>query len=376
MNPNPTGMQATSKASDRGVSNLMCLPWTPREIEERVLMEQAREEARDNSTFEENWKFATKDLKEPPNNYWLLHQNVCTLASLLFVLYGAQCDLYSAVVELIAILNDRECTTAYTAFTPLYCRKISWAVYVDCRHFFSQKLRPANFRSNIPKYARARLRDIHSDVLYQKPIYRSSFPLAWDAKPKPKPVGEGAVGATGGNQVGGGYQSKLKTGGIGSSGGGYGGGGRQGHGNVNPAYAHVHPKIRKMMSGLYEKFEGKVRIQEIMENAGLTWESMPKLPGCTNRLTGACEMCWNHLVGVCPYGSKCNWILTHDDGEKLPNEFVDKVVAALQPGVDAMMKEGFRRKRKEAGVGFFGKPVPVPSGTSPYGPGGENKRRK
>jgi hypothetical protein len=45
MNPNPTGMQATSKASDRGVSNLMCLPWTPREIEERVLMEHAREEA-------------------------------------------------------------------------------------------------------------------------------------------------------------------------------------------------------------------------------------------------------------------------------------------------------------------------------------------
>ena len=52
-------------------------------------------------------------------------------------------------------------------------------------------------------------------------------------------------------------------------------------------------------------------------------------------------MCWNHLVGVCPYGNKCDWILTHDDGEKLPNEFVDKVVAALQPGVDAMMKEDF-----------------------------------
>jgi hypothetical protein len=80
-------------------------------------------------------------------------------------------------------------------------------------------------------------------------------------------------------------------------------------------------------------------------------------------------MCWNHLVGVCPYGNKCDWILMHDDGEKLPIEFVDKVVAALQPGVDAMMKEGFRRKRKEAGVGFFGKPLPVPSDTSPYGPG-------
>jgi hypothetical protein len=183
--------------------------------------------------------------------------------------------LYSAVVELIAILNDRECTTAYTAFTPLYCRKISWAVYIDCRHFFSQKLCPANFRSNVPKYARARLRDIHSDVLYQKPIYRSSFPIAWDAKPKAKP-GEVSTGATVGNQGGGEYQNKLKTGGVGNIGGGDGGGGCQGNGNVNPAYAHVHPKIRKMMSGLYEKFEGKVRIQEIMErNAGLTWESMP-----------------------------------------------------------------------------------------------------
>jgi hypothetical protein len=379
MNPNPTGLQATSKASDRGVSNLMCLLWTPREIEERILMEQAREESKDNSTFEENWKFATKDLKEPPNNYWLLHQNVCTLAALLFVLYGAQCDLYIAVTELIAILNDRECTTAYRAFTPLYCRKISWAVYVDCRNFFTAKFRPSNFRLNNPKYARSRLRDIHSEVLYQKPIHRSSFPMAWEAKPKPNLAEAGTSLGGGGNNTttggGGNHNARQREqggrsgqGGQGG-GGGYGGGGRQGNGNLNPAFTHVCPKIRKMMAGLYEKFDGKLNIQEIMENANMTWDDMPKLAACTNRLSGKCEMCWNHVVGICRWGDGCDWIATHDDGAKLPTEFVDRVVSALQPGVDVMMKDGYRRKRKEAGVGFFGRPVPVPSGTSSYGPG-------
>jgi hypothetical protein len=124
-----------------------------------------------------------------------------------------------------------------------------------------------------------------------------------------------------------------------------------------------------MMAGLYEKFDGKLNIQEIMENANMTWDDMPKLAACTNRLSGKCEMCWNHVVGICRWGDGCDWIATHDDGAKLPTEFVDRVVSALQPGVDVMMKDGYRRKRKEAGVGFFGRPVPVPSGTSSYGPG-------
>jgi hypothetical protein len=93
MEPNPSGCVGTSKASDRGVSNMMCLPRTIQEIQERLEKERMARDTESNRTMSEAVKLATSSLKEPPLSYYTLKLMIATFSALLFVLYGVECDL-------------------------------------------------------------------------------------------------------------------------------------------------------------------------------------------------------------------------------------------------------------------------------------------
>jgi hypothetical protein len=69
MEPNPSGCVGTQKASDRGVSNMMCLPRTIQEIQDRLEKEALARETSQNRTMNEAIKLATSSLKEPPAGY-------------------------------------------------------------------------------------------------------------------------------------------------------------------------------------------------------------------------------------------------------------------------------------------------------------------
>jgi hypothetical protein len=94
MEPNPSGCVGTQKASDRGVSNMMCLPRTIQEIQERLEKEALARDTVANRTMNKAVKLAANSLKEPPAGYYTLKLNIATLLTLLFVLYGWSCHLY------------------------------------------------------------------------------------------------------------------------------------------------------------------------------------------------------------------------------------------------------------------------------------------
>jgi hypothetical protein len=62
---------------------------------------------------------------------------------------------------------------------------------------------------------------------------------------------------------------------------------------------HVHPIIKKAMSPVMKNFNGKITILEIMDAAKVGWRDMPMLEKCRNKVTGYCEVCWNHRCGKC-----------------------------------------------------------------------------
>ncbi len=114
MEPNPSGCVGTSKASERGVSNMMCLLWTIKEIQEQLEKERMARETSGNRTMNEALKLSSSCLKEPPASYYTLKLMVATFAALLFVLYGVECELYDKMLKVYEILRlDEVSMTAH-----------------------------------------------------------------------------------------------------------------------------------------------------------------------------------------------------------------------------------------------------------------------
>jgi hypothetical protein len=180
MEPNPSGCVGTSKASDRGVSNMMCLPRTIQEIAERLEKERIARETQANRTMIEAVKLSTSSLKEPPYSYCTLKLNLATLAALLFVLYGVDCELYVKVLKVYEILKLEEVSVLAHKYTPYVCRTVTWAIYDDCRSFFYKRLTPRNFLTTSIRWPHSLMDDIMADVRFVRPIYRPTFPVAWD----------------------------------------------------------------------------------------------------------------------------------------------------------------------------------------------------
>lgn len=85
-------------------------------------------------------------------------------------------------------------------------------------------------------------------------------------------------------------------------------------------------------------------IQEIMQNANIWWEDLPKCEHFVNQMTGANELCWNHVVGACKFGIKCMYAGSHVSGKKLPADFVEQVAALFKPGLAKMLSNDYDRR--------------------------------
>ena len=171
MNPNP-GRLASLANCERGVSNMGNIPKPPKEIEERLNKERAARAAAGNMSYKEQLALLSSTPKKPPENYYSLKMNVATTCAQIFVLYGKLCDLYTNLLGLLDILKGAECKQNVAAFTPLFCRQVSWAIYMDCRSFFShsQKKMPQDFLRAQVQFSKSLLKDVYSNVLWQTPV--------------------------------------------------------------------------------------------------------------------------------------------------------------------------------------------------------------
>jgi hypothetical protein len=352
VNPNPTETTGTAEASDRGVSNLICLPRTAKEIEQRKLQEQARDGCE--LTYKEKWALTSgKNTRNPPQGYYTLRLMVATTCSLLYTLYGRKCDLYLKFLEILNILKEKPVKEQSAGFTALKCRTYTWAMYDDCRTFFCQRLLPQDFNTPRVKFPYSLLPDIYSNIRFVNEVQRANFPIAWDDKDN-----------EGGKQPG--KNTQSGGGGGGNSGGVSGdrsGGGAEYQVPTLPPnsgstttqdLAHLHPKIRAAMKPLHDKYKGKVLIQEVMENANLWWNDLPKHEPTINKITGQDEICWNFVTGKCKFGPRCAFVANHVPGKALPDSFAEELVNKLQPGINKMLAADYDRNERYRKRAFGG----------------------
>ena len=127
-------------------------------------------------------KLEENNLKEPPSTYYTLKLMIATSMELVFTCYGPKCKWYKAAMRLYNVLICKEVAAMTNAFTPLYCRMVTWAMYDDARSFFAQRLMPQDFNTSEIDWPESLLNDILSDVQYVKPIFCANFPAAWEEK--------------------------------------------------------------------------------------------------------------------------------------------------------------------------------------------------
>ena len=400
--PNPTKMSGTSRVSDVEFTNLVCLPLRPAEIEAKFIAEQAASSTEANRTKNEKEKQLKGESRNPPNNYWGVKLNVATTAALVSVCYGEKNRLYANLLHIYEILKEDNVVQASLAFTPLYCRQITWAIIDDMKSYFTKRLMPEHFKKGFVVFPKSYLSDIFSDLQFLRPIVRMTLPYSWrESSPSDLP---GGLGDGGGNDNG---TSRRKQGGGrgGNTGGANGGlpsafsqypmlGGQQQW--QQPGYippppppgpspymcppvgtnlSHLHPKMQMFMQE-YHSLVKKHHVNSILQRAGITQFDLPVLREHTNTHTGKSTLCWNYLTGECFYGDACYFAAGHVPGSRLPVEFIEDAMNRLRPGVEAIVKDlkagkpkdGYKRPYGSTGSG--GNP-------SPYGPAGDraNKRR-
>lgn len=129
-------------------------------------------------------------------------------------------------------------------------------------------------------------------------------------------------------------------------------------------FEHMHPKLKAALKEFHKKFQGRSMIHEIMTQAKIGWHDMPKLQATINKETGKDELCWNWLLGTCRFGSKCNFVRSHDYGRNLPERFVDEVIRVLTAGIDKMMDPNYSLQESYKQRGTYGNPR------------GDNKRQR
>ena len=88
-----------------------------------------------------------------------------------WVKYGACCQHYEKVEDILRVLEHRSVKDAKFDFTPLLCAQIIWAVIEDSRQFFFTSLHPDDFVPGAqPRFPISLLAWVNQSVMMQSSI--------------------------------------------------------------------------------------------------------------------------------------------------------------------------------------------------------------
>jgi hypothetical protein len=117
--------------------------------------------------------------RAPANNFWELKLNIATFMSLVWVLFGSQCDYYKSLRQIFKTLKLKEVYALKASFTAENCRRITWAILDDGRAFFDDVKTTIDFAGPDITFPQSYLIDILNNVRYAVPVERASFPDKW-----------------------------------------------------------------------------------------------------------------------------------------------------------------------------------------------------
>jgi hypothetical protein len=124
--------------------------------------------------------------RAPADNFWELKLNIATFMSLVWVLFGSQCDYYKSLRQIFKMLKLKELYVLKASFTAENCRRITWAILDDGRAFFNDVKMTIDFAGPDITFPQLYLIDILNNVRYGVPVERASFPDEWRRRKRVK----------------------------------------------------------------------------------------------------------------------------------------------------------------------------------------------
>ena len=103
--------------------------------------------------------------RAPTDNFWELKMNIAMFMSLVWALFGSECDYYKGLRNVYVTLKLKEVMAQKQSFTPEHCRRITWAILDDGRAHFIDIKTTLDFRGpDIPAWPQTYLIDILQNV--------------------------------------------------------------------------------------------------------------------------------------------------------------------------------------------------------------------
>ena len=318
----PGDGEALFRSAEKGISMLLCRPKTGEQVEIEKEREQALLDSASNRSYLEALKLQKSDPREPADDYHKLKLNLGTFCALLNTLFGARSDYTNKCMSIYKILDTDATMRLAHYFNPLLCRQITWAIIEDSRSFFAQTCHPDDFQVGAQlRFPISLLDDIASNVRYQQPIHRSTFPRQW----------QGRVAVHGGSGGGG---PVRHPGGAGSNSTGTSTGG----GLPNAPLAknnNMHPILASCMKSHLENF-GIPQLSRVLNAASIKLTDLPKLPAYIR--DGTNTLCYRHILGGCQ--TNCPRQDGHAPPAHITDTFAQELCSMLAPGLELVQNAG------------------------------------
>jgi hypothetical protein len=112
--------------------------------------------------------------------------NIAMFMSLVWVLFGSQCDYYKSLHEIFKTLKLKEVYSLKASFTAENCRRITWAILEDGRAFFDDVKTTIDFTGPNMTFPQSYLINILNNVRYAVPVKWASSPDEWQCHERAK----------------------------------------------------------------------------------------------------------------------------------------------------------------------------------------------
>jgi hypothetical protein len=128
---NPGEGVAHLALASKGLSILACRARTTQETERVREQEKALSATEKTRLLDDLLRLPKGTTRAPADNFWKLKLNIATFMSLVWVLFGSQCDYYKSLHQIFKTLKLKEVYALKASFTAENCRRITWAILDD-----------------------------------------------------------------------------------------------------------------------------------------------------------------------------------------------------------------------------------------------------
>ena len=128
------------------------------------------------------------------DNFLELKNNIATFMSLVWVLFGSNCDYYKGLWNVYATMDLRVVMAIKSHFTAEHCHRITWAIIDDGRSYFDNVKTTLDFSTGTSiAFPQPFLVDIIRNVRYGILVERANFHEEWMGKKRTIPQEQGQM---------------------------------------------------------------------------------------------------------------------------------------------------------------------------------------